>query len=60
MKIPKFKNLKEERKFWDSHESTNYLDDFEEANDVVFVFKKVQQSLGYIIQKHNSIKSRPQ
>ena len=46
MKVPKFKNAKEERKFWDSHESTNYLDDFEEANDVVFVFKKALQRLG--------------
>ena len=42
MKIPKFKNLKEERKFWDSQESTNYLDDFEEAKDVVFVRPKKQ------------------
>jgi hypothetical protein len=37
MKVPKFKNVKETRKFWDSHESTNYLDDFKEAKDVVFV-----------------------
>jgi len=42
MKVPKFKNVKEERKFWDSHESTNYLDDFEEAKDVVFVRPKKQ------------------
>ena len=42
MRVPKFKNLKEERKFWDSHESTDYLDDFEEAKDVVFVRPKKQ------------------
>ena len=42
MKVPKFKNVKEERKFWDSHESTNYLGDFEEAKDVVFVRPKKQ------------------
>jgi predicted DNA binding CopG/RHH family protein len=42
MKVPKFKNVKEERKFWDSHESTNYLDDFKEAKDVVFVRPKKQ------------------
>ena len=42
MKVPKFKNVKEERQFWDSHESTNYLDDFEEAKDVVFVRPKKQ------------------
>ena len=42
MRVPKVKNVKEERKFWDSHESTNYLDDFEEAKDVVFVRSKKQ------------------
>ena len=42
MKVPKFKNLKEERKFRDSHESTDYLGDFEEAKDVVFVRPKKQ------------------
>jgi len=40
MKVPKFKNLKEERQFWDSHDSTAYLDDFEVAKDVVFVRPK--------------------
>ena len=40
MKAPKFKNLKEERGFWDSHDSTDYLDDFEVAKDVVFVRPK--------------------
>ena len=34
MKVPKFKNLKEEREFWDTHNSTDYLDDFEVAKDV--------------------------
>ena len=42
MKVPKFKNIKEERKFWDTHDSTDYLDDFEEAKDVVFVRPKKQ------------------
>ncbi len=28
MKVPKFKNVNEEGKFWDTHESTDYLDDF--------------------------------
>jgi hypothetical protein len=40
--VPKFKNVKEEREFWDSHESTDNLDDFEEAKDVVFVRPKKQ------------------
>lgn len=40
MKVPKFKNLKEEREFWDTHNSTDYLGDFEVAKDVVFVRPK--------------------
>ena len=40
MKVPKFKNLKEEREFWDTHDSTDYLGDFEVAKDVVFVRPK--------------------
>ena len=42
MKVPKFKHLKEERKFWATHESTDYLDDFEDTKDVVFVRPKKQ------------------
>ena len=40
MRVPKFKNLKEEREFWDTHNSTDYLDDFEVTKDVVFVRPK--------------------
>ncbi len=40
MKVPKFENLKEEREFWDTHDSTDYLDDFEVAKDIVFVRPK--------------------
>ena len=40
MKTPEFKNLKEERTFWDTQDTTDYLDDFEEAPDVVFAREK--------------------
>ena len=40
MKTPEFKNLKEERAFWDTHDATDYLDDFEDAPDVVFAREK--------------------
>ena len=40
MKVPKFKNIKEERTFWDTQDSTDYQDDFEPARDVVFVRPK--------------------
>ena len=37
MKVPKFNNLKEERTFWDTHDTTDYIEDFEVAEDVIFV-----------------------
>ena len=37
MKTPKFKTIKEERQFWDKHDSTGYHEDFEVTQDVVFV-----------------------
>jgi predicted DNA binding CopG/RHH family protein len=40
MKVPKFKNLKEEREFWDTHDSTGYHDDFKITKNVVFVRPK--------------------
>ena len=40
MKVPKFKSLKEEREFWDTHDSTDYHDDYKITKDVVFVRPK--------------------
>ena len=40
MKVPKFKSLKEERKFWETHDSTAYHDDFKITKNVVFVRPK--------------------
>ena len=40
MKVPEFKSLKEERDFWDTHDSVDYHDEFEVAKDVVFVRPK--------------------
>ena len=37
MKVQKFKSLKEERKFWDTHDSTAYHDAFKITKNVVFV-----------------------
>jgi hypothetical protein len=36
MKTPKFENIKDEREFWDTRDSTDYLDDFEEAGNIIF------------------------
>ena len=40
MKLPKFKSLKEERDFWDTHDSTKYHDEFKMTREVVFVRPK--------------------
>ena len=40
MKVPKFKSLKEERKFWDTHDSADYHNDFKITKNVVFVRPK--------------------
>ncbi len=36
-KIPEFESIQEEAEFWDTHDTTEFLDEFEEAKDVVFV-----------------------
>jgi len=36
-RIPKFKTEKDEAKFWDTHDSTDFLADLEEDQDTVFV-----------------------
>jgi predicted DNA binding CopG/RHH family protein len=35
-KIPKFKTVKEERAFWDSHSVIDYLPDLEESRELIF------------------------
>ena len=35
-KLPVFKSDAEEARFWDTHDSTDYLDDMEEVHDVRF------------------------
>ena len=35
-RIPKFKNLKEEREFWDTHTIVDYLDELKETTEITF------------------------
>ncbi len=35
-KIPKFKTVAEERKFWDTHSIIDYLDELKETKEIVF------------------------
>jgi predicted DNA binding CopG/RHH family protein len=36
-RIPRFKTIEEEAAFWDSHDSTEFEDEFTEVDDVRFV-----------------------
>lgn len=36
-RLPRFRNEREEREFWDAHNSTDYLDELEDDSDTVFV-----------------------
>ena len=48
MKIPKFKSVEEERKFWDTHSVTDFLDELEFV-DIKFVKKKPTVTLSFRI-----------
>jgi predicted DNA binding CopG/RHH family protein len=36
-KIPKFKSFEEEAKFWDTHDTTEFLDELKEAKNIKFI-----------------------
>lgn len=42
-KTPDFKTEEEEAKFWDTHDSTNFLDDTEEVKEPIFVLPKAKK-----------------
>jgi hypothetical protein len=46
-----FDDMKEEREFWDTHDSTDYIDNFEETKDVVFVRPK-KEAISLRLEPH--------
>jgi hypothetical protein len=36
-RIPTFKTVEEEAEFWDTHDSVDFEDEFEDAPDIIFV-----------------------
>jgi len=50
VKIPKFKSIEEERKFWDTHSVTDFLDELEFV-DIKFVRKKPMVTLSFRIEE---------
>ena len=43
--IPEFKSIEEAAEFWDSHDSTDFEDEFEDVEDVKFVRAKAKKSI---------------
>ncbi len=44
-RIPEFKTIEEEAEFWDTHDSTEFEDEFTEVEDVQFVMKTYKKPL---------------
>jgi hypothetical protein len=42
-KVPEFKSLEAERRFWQTHSFTEFLDETEEVSDVEFVFEDTRR-----------------
>jgi hypothetical protein len=36
-KVPRFQSEQEEREFWDTHDSTDYLNEFKDDDETIFV-----------------------
>jgi len=44
-RIPTFETIEEEAEFWDTHDSTEFEDEFEEVHDVRFVPGRLPNSI---------------
>ena len=44
-KLPKFKTEEEEANFWDTHSFTDYLDEFEEVDDVFILAPSLAEKI---------------
>ena len=53
VKIPKFKSVEEERKFWDTRSAVDFLDELEFV-DVKFVRKKPMVTLSFRIEENRA------
>jgi len=50
MRIPKFKSIKEEAEFWDTHDITSLLEDMD-IEEIKFVRKEPLTTLSFRIEK---------
>lgn len=42
-RIPEFKTVEEEAEFWDTHSTTEFEDEFEDAGDVRFIVTRTRE-----------------
>ena len=60
MKIPKFRNEKEEALFWDTHDSTQFLSELKEVSNIKFPAPQHKSIVIDLEQKQlETIKNRP-
>lgn len=50
-KLPKFKNIREEAEFWDTHSFADYWDEFEDVDLVIELQKPKDETVVVRIQK---------
>lgn len=50
-RIPKFKTIEEEAKFWDTHSLADYWDEFEDVDIVFDLHKPKEETLTLRLQK---------
>ena len=51
-RIPAFKTIEEEAEFWDTHDSSEFDDEFETVTDVRFVRSKRKQPITVRVPQH--------
>lgn len=51
-KLPKFKNIREEAKFWDTHSFADYWDEFKDVDLVVELHKPKSATIVVRLQKN--------
>lgn len=55
-KIPEFKSLEEEARFWDTHDITDFKDEFKDVEMVFDLEKPKEETL--VIRLQNSVKKK--
>lgn len=55
-KIPKFKTIEEEAKFWDTHSFADYWDELEDVDLVVELHKPKEKTL--VLRMQKNVKNR--